>query len=417
MRPRPAFWKGGHWMRPEGFPVWSEDAYRRSLRTRTVRVDPGGEGRSLVELEDTVLYPAGGGQPADRGWVGEAPVVDVRKEEGRIVHVVEGPVEPGPVEVRLDWERRYDHMQQHTAQHLLTALAGRHLGWKTTGFGIGRETSSLDVDIRKPEPGTLRELEERVAVAIREARPVRVRWTDRDGMERLEVRSRRLPAGFEGPIRLIEIEGIDRNTCGGTHVASTAEVEAVAIVGTEPMHGGTRLHWVAGRRVRSRMAAREALLAGLRGLTGAGDAELEATVALKLEQLREARAEAARLRERLGRMVAESLAVREGPVVTARLEDVEILTAVASALAGSAGRKAFLLVAPDGSLALALAAGAPGDALTLGRIAGTILEARGGGRDRLYRGRAQRLDRLEEAGAAVATAMAERASAEETGEP
>ena len=191
----------------------------------------------------------------------------------------------------------------------------------------------------------------------------------------------------------------------------------MAIVGTESMHGGTRLHWVAGRRVRRRMAAREALLAGLRGLTGAGDAELGDTIALKLEQLREARAEAARLRERLGRIVAESLADREGPVVTARLEEAEILTAVASALAGSAGRKAFLLAAPDGSVALALAAGAPGDAAALGRIAGAVLDARGGGRDRLYRGRAQRLDRLEEAGATVATAIEKRTGSEETGEP
>ena len=388
-------------MRPEGFPAWSEDPYLRELETRVVSVEPGEDGTVLVELEDTVLYPEGGGQPADTGRIGGARVVDVRKRGGRIVHVVEGEVAPGPVTVRLDWDRRYDHMQQHTAQHLLTALAGRHLGWTTTGFGIGPEVATLDVDVKRPAPERLRELEELVAEAVRAARPVRVRWIRREEMERLEVRSRRLPAGLDGPIRLIEIEGIDRNTCGGTHVASTAEVEAVAIVGTEPMHGGTRLSWVAGRRLRRRMAAREELLAGLRRVTGAGDAELAGIVELKLRQLKEARAEAGRLRERLAGSTARELMAREGPVVAAKLEDGDTVAAVASKLAGSPGSKAYLLVAPDGALALALAAEAPGRAEALGPVAAEALEARGGGRDRLYRGRATHPERLDGAARAL----------------
>jgi len=183
-------------------------------------------------------------------------------------------------------------------------------------------------------------------------------------------------------------------------------VETVAIVATEPMHGGTRLHWVAGGRVRRRLAEREALLAALRRTTGAGDPELVETVERRLRQAKAARAEAARLRERLAARIAAALVASPEPVVAATLEDAETVGAVAAALAGGEGRGVFLLVAPDGGFAVALGAGAPGRAETLGAVAAEALGARGGGRDRLYRGRAERPEALEAARAAVEGALA-----------
>ncbi len=301
-------------------PLYQRETYLDRAQTRVVRCEPAGEGRFLVELEDTIFYPEGGGQPADHGWIGGSQVVDVRKREGRIVHTVEGAEPAGEVHVRLDWARRYDHMQQHTAQHLLTSLASSHLGWVTTGFGIGPGVSHIDLDIKRPPEEKLRELEALAATEIRAARPVRTLWVDREEMARLPVRSRRLPSELDGPIRLVEIEGVDLNTCGGTHVANTAELETICLVGTEPMHGGTRVSWVAGSRVRGRMAARESLLTGLRRITGASDRELEKIVELKLSQLKEAQGEVRRLRERLAGMLAEGLMGEDGPVVVRRLQ-------------------------------------------------------------------------------------------------
>jgi len=371
-------------------PAYQRDAYLDHLVTRVVGTVPGKNGRLFVELEDTILYPEGGGQPADHGWIGGARVVSVRKGEGRIVHEVEGPEPTGEVEVRLDWERRYDHMQQHTTQHLLTSLASEGLGWVTTGFGIGSEVSYIDLNIKRPPAEELRELEALAAAKIRAAHPVRVMWVDREEMEALPVRSRRLPEELEGPIRLIEIEGIDLNTCGGTHVANTAELETVCLVDTEPMHGGTRVSWVAGGRVRQRMAAREALLEALRGITGSSDGDLARIVKLKLSRLKEVQGELRRLRERLARGMAEEMAGAAGPVVARHVEDGETIQAMLPALAGRAGAKAFLLVAADGTFAVALGEDVPKDAGALGMVAAEVLDGRGGGRDRLFRGKASR---------------------------
>jgi len=388
----------------EGY-LFQRDSYRRQASARVVRWEPATNGRLRVELADTIFYPEGGGQPADRGRIGAAAVVEVRKLEGRIVHTVEGEAPAGEVELRLDWERRYDHMQQHTAQHLLTSLAAERLGWTTTGFGIGPGLSHIDLDIKRPPDGKLRELEALVAAEIRAARPVRVLWVDRQEMERLPVRSRRLPAELDGPIRLVEIEGVDLNTCGGTHVANTAELETFCIVGTEPMHGGTRLHWVAGGRVRHRMAGREGLLKELRRITGASDEDLAAAVGLKLGQLRQAQAEARRLREQEALRIAEEMSEARGTVVARGFEHGEVLAAVAPRLAGRPGEKVFLLVAGDGTFALALAEELPADAGELGPVVAAILHGKGGGRDRLYRGKATSPERLDEAVRALETAL------------
>ncbi len=391
-----------------GAPMFQRETYRREVTTRVRAARRSEDGRWEVELQDTVLYPEGGGQPSDRGWIGEHPVLHVRRDSGRIVHLLEEPVPVGgEVEVRLDWRRRYDHMQQHTAQHVLTVLASRELGWTTTGFGIGPEVSSIDLDVKHPSAGDLRRLEELAAEVVRAALPVRVRWVDREELEGLPVRSRRLPEELEGPIRLVEIEGLDLNTCGGTHVANTAEIETLCIVREVPMHGGVRLLWVAGGRVRRRMAAREELLLELRKLTGASDGELPGVVEMKLGQLREAQGEVRRLRQRLAAARAGELGRVGDRVVVRRLEDPEMLGPLASQLAGSPGETAYLLLAPGGLFAMALAEAVPRGVEELAPVVADILGLRGGGRGRLLRGVAAHPERLEEAASALGDALRE----------
>jgi len=124
-------------------------------------------------------------------------------------------------------------MQQHTAQHLLTAVAADQFGWQTTAFHLGAHVSDIEVDVKSIGKSELRLLEETVAVEVRAARRISARRVSPDEYEQMEVRSRGLPPGHSGDVRLIEIEGIDLNTCGGTHCVSTAEIEAIALLGTE----------------------------------------------------------------------------------------------------------------------------------------------------------------------------------------
>ncbi|MBP1619949.1 MAG: alanyl-tRNA editing protein Aarsd1 isoform, partial [Acidobacteria bacterium] len=295
------------------------DAYRTELATEVVRAGER-EGRPFAVLADTVLYPEGGGQPADRGRLGDVAVVDVQRVEGEIVHLLATPVAPGPVTVRVDWQRRFDHMQQHTAQHLLTALASERFGWRTTAFHLGVIQSDIELDAPSLAPARLDALEEAVVAEIRAARPVTARRVSPAEYAALAVRSRGLPDGLTGDIRLVEIAGIDVNTCGGTHVRSTAEIEGLKLLGTEPMRGGTRLHWVAGGRLRRRLAAHEARNAALRGLLDAGEDDFVPLVERRQGELRELER---RLRATVGELAATAaagLAARQSDPVDAHYE-------------------------------------------------------------------------------------------------
>ena len=126
-------------------PAYERDSFLEELETEVVAVGQE-RGRPYAVLADTILYPEGGGQPADRGWLGDVAVDDVQRESGVIRHFLEKEVRTGPVRVTLDWERRFDHMQQHTAQHLLTAIAAERFSWTTTAFHLGREVSDIELD-------------------------------------------------------------------------------------------------------------------------------------------------------------------------------------------------------------------------------------------------------------------------------
>ena len=236
-------------MSSPGLPAYEREPYRTTLDTSILETGDE-EGRPYAILGDTILFPEGGGQPPDHGFLNDVEVLDVQKTGGEVRHYVAAPVAPGPVKVRLDWDRRFDLMQQHTGQHLLSAVAEDRFGWPTTAFHLGPEVCDVELDVRAPSPADLEALGDAIAAEIRAARAVRPRRVTLDELRALPVRTRGLPEGHAGDVRLVEIEGVDLNTCGGTHLSSTAEIEVVALLSAEPLRGGTRLSFVAGRRAR-----------------------------------------------------------------------------------------------------------------------------------------------------------------------
>lgn len=371
------------------------DAYRRRFNTECVACLPAADGAWLVTLADTILYPEGGGQPADTGTISGVPVLHVGKDAtGAVVHRAAAPVPLGPVEVVVDWPRRFDHMQQHTAQHLITALAQDRFGWPTTAFHLSAGRSDVELDVGAPGEAQLADLEDAVNAEIRARRDVRSRLVDPGDLDRLGVRTRGLPDGFDGAVRLVEIEGIDLNTCGGTHVASTAELQAVALVGTERLRGGTRLFFLAGERVRRALADAQARERALTRLLSVGPEE-QAAAAERL--LAEAKDGSKAVRALLGE-VAEAaglaLATTRGAVAAWHRADgdLALLGAVARAaleqrpdllLLLTAGERegVFLLAGPDARVAAAAPAVAE------------AMEGRGGGKGGRYQGKASRVDR------------------------
>jgi len=386
------------------------DAYQAGIETRVIRA--GAEaGRPYAVLEDTVFYPEGGGQPSDRGTLSGVAVLEVVKREGEIRHLLGEALPEGPVEARLDWTRRFDHMQQHTGQHLLTAVAQDRFGWATTAFHLGPEVSDVELAVPRLGPETLVELEAAVAGAIRAARPVSDRWVSPEAYATERVRSRGLPEGHRGPIRLVGIEGLDLNTCGGTHLRSTAELEALVLLGAEPHLGGLRVLYAAGGRVRARMRAHEQRNLALRTLLGAPDADLAGVTEQKLAQLQAAERRARHLEDALSEALAEALAARPEPVVDHHLEgqDAGFLGKAARAVLARNERKVLLLTALKGGQAAFVVAAAPGgplDLAGLGREIAALLDGRGGGNAPVFQGKAGSLERREQAVALLRSHLA-----------
>ncbi|MFI5197964.1 MAG: hypothetical protein ACHQJD_05050 [Thermoanaerobaculia bacterium] len=381
-------------------PAYEREPYRTALDA-AILASGDDAGRPYVVLDDTILYPEGGGQPPDHGFLDDIEVLDVQKKGGEIRHYVAAPVAPGPARVRLDWERRFDHMQQHTGQHLLSAVAQDRFGWATTAFHLGPEVCDVELDVRALQEAELEALEEAVAAEIRASHAVLPRRVTLDEFRSLPVRTRGLPEGHSGDVRLVEIEGVDLNTCGGTHLSNTAEIEVVALLSVESLRGGTRLFFVAGRRARRRLARHEERNAALRKSLGAPDAGLVDAAKAKLDQLSETQRALRRAEEE--RIVAATDAALVAParVVHAHFEgrDMAFVQTVARRFAEKAGARAALFTATrDGQHVFALGAGDGfGDAQALGREIASLFDGKGGGSGRVFQGRALDLSGVDRA--------------------
>lgn len=382
-----------------------EDSYRRSLRAQVIRCEPGAGGFEVV-LSDSVLFLESGGQPSDGGTVAGHPVLVLRQNDaGELVHVLAEAVS-GEVEVALDWERRYDLMQQHTAQHLITATALNRFGLKTTAFHLGDEQSDIELATPTLDPAMMERLCEKVNTEIRAARPIRARWVTREEMAALPVRSRRLPADLEGSIRLVEIEGVDLNTCGGTHLRNTSEIGSIVFSGEEHLRGGTRLFFLAGGRVTRRLSQALERERRLSELLTCGPTEHMARIERLLAEAAQLKHERNTALRELAMQAGEKLAGDPGRCAgfSRPGSDMEFLLEVAKTARARAPEKVFLLVGSgrEGPFVLA---GPEALVSGLSQAVRETLEGKGGGRGGVVQGRGQRLDRLSEALERIAAAL------------
>ena len=229
-------------------------------------------GRSLwqIALDRSAFYPTSGGQPHDTGVLTatssggallEAPILAVEEDEqGEVWHTTPKPLLAGTlVRGYVDWSRRRDHMQQHSGQHLLSAVVYRQLGAATLSFHLGEMTSTIDLAREAISPEELERVEDAVNEIIAENRPVTMRTIPRVEAEMLLAAGtlHKLP-DREGDIRLIEIDEIDVNACGGTHVEATGQIGGLLIRGTERMRQGVRVEFVCG--IRAIVTARQDLI-------------------------------------------------------------------------------------------------------------------------------------------------------------
>jgi alanyl-tRNA synthetase len=224
--------------------IYYDDAFAKEF-SASVEACEEKEGAWRVILGKTAFYPTSGGQPNDLGTLGEARVLDVVDERDEIVHVVDRPVQ-GIVTGKIDWARRFDHMQQHTGQHLLSAVLVKEFDLETVSFHLGEEICTIDVRGEEPASKTLLTAEKAVNEAIFEDRPVKVLYATLEGLRGLGVRKE---VDREGTLRAIEIEGIELQPCGGTHVARTGQIGMVQLRRCARIRQDWRLEFLCGRRV------------------------------------------------------------------------------------------------------------------------------------------------------------------------
>ena len=224
--------------------LYYTDAYRTEFTATVVERDANG---TRVYLDASAFYPTSGGQPHDLGRLADIPVVDVIDEDDRIAHLLASPLDAAAVEARvngqIDWARRYDHMQQHTGQHLLSAVFEDLFGARTVSVHFGADYSTLDLDAELITRDQLMKVESRANEIVAEARPVMVTFEDSATATGL-----RKPSDRPGLLRIVTIDAIDRSACGGTHVRTTAEIGAVFVRSTEKIRKATRVEFVCGER-------------------------------------------------------------------------------------------------------------------------------------------------------------------------
>jgi len=220
--------------------LYYQDCYLREFNARIVETTDDGQ---RIYLDRTAFYPTSGGQPFDTGTLGGAHVVDVIDEEERVAHLLDTPLSLGEVAAQINWPRRFDHMQQHSGQHLLSAVLEELFRVPTVSFHLGADACTIDVTAPSLSARQLEQAEERCAEIVREARPLAIAFESAAADLGLRKESQR-----SGTLRVVEIAGIDRSACGGTHVRTTAEIGPVSVRKTEKIRGNTRLEFVCGLR-------------------------------------------------------------------------------------------------------------------------------------------------------------------------
>jgi alanyl-tRNA synthetase len=259
----------------------------------------GSEDGRRVYLDRTAFYPASGGQPCDHGTINGAAVVDVVDEGERIAHVMETPLATGAAEGAIDWTRRFDLMQQHTGQHLLSAVFEALFGMKTLSVHFGDEASTLDLAAGSVSGDQLKAAEMRANEIVCECRLVDVTFEEAASAEGL-----RKPTGREGEIRVVTITGLDRSACGGTHVRSTGEIGPILLRKADKIRNNVRVEFLCGMRsVRRARADYDALARAARVFSAALD-DTPALVESLAGQLKEA--------EKARRKLTQEAALRRG---------------------------------------------------------------------------------------------------------
>ena len=265
--------------------LFDNKPYLREFSANVRSCVPAGK-RWTVVLDRTAFYPEGGGQPCDLGMLGGAQVVDVQESDGIILHTVTAPLE-GRVDGCIDWDRRFDLMQQHSGEHIVSGIVHRLYGWENVGFHMGSDV--ITIDFSGPlDWDDLAKVERMASETV---------WADRETLVRRYESEAACPEDYRskkaisGPLRLVEFPGADVCACCGTHVARAGEIGVIKLLSVVRFHQGVRVELVCGRRAYEYLAAVTAQNRAVSGLLSAKPFETAKAVERTAKELETVRYE------------------------------------------------------------------------------------------------------------------------------
>lgn len=287
--------------------LYYEDAYQLAFAA-TVTEDTEIDKKPAVVLDQSLFYPESGGQPADSGELNGIAVLDVQERGEDIIHILKESIPKGSsVKGEVDFGKRWDHMQQHSGQHILSQSFLQLLQANTIAFHLGREFSTIDLDkdgLNQEDCFRVEVLANRIVL---ENRPIASHHLTRDKAATLPIR--RIPEDQEN-LRIIEIEGFDLNACCGTHVKATGEVGQIKISGTERYKGGTRVSFLCGWRALKDYQAKQTVLQSLRSTLSVGEAEMHEAISRWATERKESSKQIRKLKQQLDTYLIRELSER-----------------------------------------------------------------------------------------------------------
>jgi len=277
-------------------------------------------GCPAVVLDATAFYPTGGGQPHDTGTLNGVPVVDVALvEDGSQVHVLEDAVSATQVHGELDWARRFNHMQQHTGQHILSQAFWELLKGETLSFHMGPEMSTLEIGLKSISDADWDGVEDRANAVVREDREVKTYFVPEERIGGVPLRR---PPKKQGLLRVVEVDGFDYSACGGTHCRRTGEVGLIKLVGAEKIRGNLRFEFLCGGRALADYQAKDRTVRKLAGAFSCSTGDVGGQVEKLGAEHKALKKRARRLEERLAAFeAAEVVRSAAGSVIAVVLED------------------------------------------------------------------------------------------------
>lgn len=262
--------------------IYYLDQYIRSFKANLQETGKDENGRYYVVLDQTAFYPTGGGQPHDTGTLNGIEVNDVEEVEGEIRHYLDQPLVEGQECVgEIDWERRFDHMQQHAGQHILSAVFEQQFDYQTVSFHLGKEVCTIDLETAALSEEEANQAENTANNIILENRPIEAKWVTEEELSNYTLRK---ALSVVENIRLVIIPDFDYNGCGGTHPSSTGQVNGIKILDWEKQKKNIRVSFVCGNRVRKQLHEKQKVVKSLSAILSASQEQLTDAAARLIQQ-------------------------------------------------------------------------------------------------------------------------------------